>query len=133
MAVLLEETPEDQRTKFLFNPGRERGEGRYQDVKRVGKIITAIGKGSGVVVNTKGKPASAHDLRRSFGQRLADAGVPPWELQSIMRHSRLETTERYYLKHDAADQAKRLAERLVGYANEDRTQNSEKAESTEVV
>ena len=71
---------------------------------------------------TNGKPASAHDLRRSFGQQLADASVPPRELQSIMRHSRLETTERYYLKHNAAEQSKRLADRLGGYGKEERTQ-----------
>jgi len=129
-AALLAEIPEDQRTGFVFCPGRERGEGRYTDVKRVGRIITAIGKAAGVSVNSEGKPASAHDLRRSFSQRLADAGVPLRELQSIMRHSRVETTERYYLKHNAAEQAKRLAERLNGYALADRTQVSAEAEST---
>ena len=45
------------------------------------------------------KPASAHDLRRSFGQRLADAGVLPRDLQAIMRHKHFSTTEKYYLTH----------------------------------
>ena len=70
------------------------------------------------------KPASAHDLRRSFGQRLADAGVLPRDLQSIMRHQHFSTTERYYLTHRAADQAERIAQVLtkVGYADANRTQ-----------
>jgi integrase len=50
-----------------------------------------------------------HDLRRSFGQRLADAGVPPRDLQAIMRHSSITTTERYYLRHRVADTAERIA------------------------
>jgi hypothetical protein len=132
-AAPLEETPEVQRTGFVFSPARERGEGRYADVKRVGRIITAIGREAGVTVNANGKPASAHDLRRSFGQRLADAGVPMRELQSIMRHARFETTEKYYLKHNAADQAKRLADRLVGYTSADRTQLSGECESSQVI
>jgi integrase len=110
-----------------------RGTGRYRDVKRVGRIITAIGKAAGIVVNGEGKSASAHDLRRSFGQRLADAGIPPRDLQSIMRHSRLETTQRYYLKHNAADQSKRIAERLVGYGQANRTQLSEESQMTSVI
>jgi integrase len=112
---------------------RDRGEGRYKDIKRVGRAITAIGREAGATVNSKGKPASAHDLRRSFGERLADAGVPPRELQSIMRHSRLETTERYYLRHNAAEQGKRLAAQLSGYANGNRTQISEDRQSSQVI
>lgn len=50
-----------------------------------------------------------------------------------MRHSRSETTEKYFLKHNAAEEAKRLAERLNGYVNEDRTQKSMDEESTQVV
>ncbi len=84
-------------------------------------------------MNSKGKPASVHDLRRSFGQRLADGAVPARELQSIMRHSRLETTEKYHLKHNAAAQAKQPSDRLVGYGEDERTQDCEASESTPVV
>jgi integrase len=52
---------------------------------------------------------TAHDLRRSFGQRMADAGIPPRDLQAIMRHASLTTTEKYYLRHRASDQAERIA------------------------
>lgn len=36
-----------------------------------------------------------HDLRHSFGSWLADRGVPPHEIQSLMGHSSLRATERY--------------------------------------
>ena len=51
--------------------------------RAVGPIISAIGKSAGVVVDerTKGKEtvkkfASAHDLRRAFGQRWASRVMP---------------------------------------------------------
>jgi integrase len=83
-----------------------------------------------VPLNSEGKPAGAPDLRRSFRQRLADAGGAARELRSTLGHARVETTESYYLKHNAAEQAKRLAERLNGYTLADRTQDSAAAEST---
>ena len=36
-----------------------------------------------------------HDLRHSFGSWLAEAGVPPHEIQTHMGHSTLRATERY--------------------------------------
>ena len=60
-------------------------------------------------MNAAGKPASAHDLRRSFGQRMADAGLPPRDLQPIMQHASFTTTEAYYLKDKAQDQGQRIA------------------------
>lgn len=36
-----------------------------------------------------------HDLRHSFGSWLAEAGVPPHEIQAHMGHSSLRATERY--------------------------------------
>jgi integrase len=43
---------------------------------------------------------------------LADAGVPPRDLQLIMRHSSFTTTQTYYLTSDAAAASKRLASYL---------------------
>lgn len=40
---------------------------------------------------------------------MADAGLAPRDLQAIMRHSRLATTEAYYLRDRVQDQAKRIA------------------------
>jgi integrase len=129
--ALLDEVPEERRTGLVFSPCKLHGSGRYKDAKQAGQVITAIGKQTGVQVNAT-KPASAHDLRRSFGQRLADAGVTIRDLQGIMRHRHFGTTEKYYLIQNAADQAPRMAEKL-GYATAKSTQLSETGETTEVV
>jgi integrase len=56
-----------------------------------------------VIVNAgKGKFASAHDLRRSFGTRWAGR-VKPAILQLLMRHESIETTMKYYVDQDADD------------------------------
>jgi integrase len=122
-ARLLDEVPVEQRSGYVFNPQKRRGAGRYSDPKDVGRVITAIGKQAGVYVNET-KPASAHDLRRSFGQRLADAGVSPRDLQAIMRHREFSTTQRFYLKDEAADQAERISRVWTnnGYGGASRTQ-----------
>ncbi len=122
-AALLDEVPAEQRTGFVFSPRKLQGDGRYHTPENVGRAISAMGKQAGVLVNAS-KFASADDLRRSFGQRLADAGVTIRDLQAIMRHRNFSTTERYYLKQNAAEQAQRIAEKL-GYAAPDRTQVSE--------
>ena len=108
-AALLDTVPPDNRTGWIFTPKtRYVTRGRMSE-DRAGHLISKIGKQAGVEVNTRGKSASAHDLRRSFGQRMADAGLPTRDLQSIMRHARLETTEKYYLRHHAVEQAERIA------------------------
>lgn len=109
--ALLEETPKDDRTGWVFRPRQLRRHSR-PTLHRTSRIITAIGKAANVIVNAAGKPASAHDLRRSFGQRLADAGLPPRDLQAIMRHASFTTTEAYYLRDRVQDQAARIAKYL---------------------
>ncbi|MCA9233806.1 MAG: site-specific integrase, partial [Planctomycetales bacterium] len=73
------------------------------------RVVSDIGKRAGVVVSGSGKTASAHDLRRSFGQRMADAGVPVRLLQAMMRHRSFTTTEQYYLRDKVQQQADQLA------------------------
>ena len=83
----------------------------------VGKLVSDIGKKAGVIVQTleprKGedkprvKYASAHDLRRSFGERWAYR-VQPKLLQELMRHSKIETTMRYYVGLNAEKTAELL-------------------------
>jgi integrase len=107
-AALLEETPVASRTGWIFNPSPRRGTGRLS-VAQAGRIISKIGRKALVVVNANGKAGSSHDFRRSFGQRMADAGLPPRDLMSIMRHSSMATTERYYLRDRVQDQATRIA------------------------
>jgi integrase len=71
--------------------------------KRVSRIISAVGKKAGVVVNKEqGKFGSAHDLRRAYGTRWAKR-LKPFELKTLMRHESIETTERYYVELDAEE------------------------------
>ena len=61
-AELLEEVPEEERTGPVFNLN---GSWRW-----IGRRISRIGEAAGIVVNEDtDKYASAHDLRRSFGDR----------------------------------------------------------------
>lgn len=92
-AEFLLATPESERTGYVFDlPTR--------DKTTISKMIGYIGETSGVVVDKKaGKFATAHDLRRTFGERWAKR-VMPAVLQKIMRHSKIETTLRYYVQLD---------------------------------
>lgn len=51
-----------------------------------------------------------HDLRRSFGSHLLDRGVPLREVQTLMRHASVTTTQRYDRRplRDLARHADRL-------------------------
>jgi len=54
--------------------------------------------------------ARFHDLRHTFGTRLAAAGVPLSDLQAIMGHASIETSMiyvHYVPQHDAADRLSR--------------------------
>jgi integrase len=121
---LLLETPEDQRTGWVFNPlslqlrlGRKVRHKR-PDADWVGKVISRIGKKAGIVVEEGDeatdkavKYASAHDLRRSCAENLHNANVPPMLICRIMRHSSWETTRKHYVTGDvqlAAETLKNL-------------------------
>ena len=109
LEALLLETPEGQRHGWVFNPeslqlkaGRKV---RHQrpDAEWVGKVLGRIGKEAKIEVEPAdertGRPAkyaSAHDLRRSCGERLRNAGVPPLVICRVMRHSSWETTRKHY-------------------------------------
>ena len=108
-AALLDKVANDDRLGWTFNPSPRRPWNKRLGTAQVGRIISDIGEAANVMVNDENKPASADDLRRSFGQRMADAGLPPRDLQSIMRHSNLATTEKYFLRHRVAEQADRIA------------------------
>ena len=104
-------TPESERRGRVFRPLRlsNRRLAPKQRVPigsrdRASKIISLIGKAAGVVVDRKrgrdGKErvkfASAHDLRRSFGERWAVRVMPP-VLKALMRHESLSTTLGFYV------------------------------------
>lgn len=42
-----------------------------------------------------GLQPTMHDLRHTYGSRLADRGVPPHEIAALMGHARLASVERY--------------------------------------
>ena len=79
---------------------------QIQTGEAVGKLVSKLGKMAKVVVaQGKGKPtkfASAHDLRRSFGDRWA-LEIQPAALRELMRHRELDTTMRYYVGITAAN------------------------------
>ena len=106
---LLLETQPERRTGWVFEPKSLQAKlGRGIRHKRpdgdwVGKVISRIGKAAKIVVEEAdaktGRPekyASAHDLRRSCGEQLREAGVPPLVISRVMRHSSWETTQRHY-------------------------------------
>lgn len=77
---------------------------------RIGEVIADIGKTAGIIVDTDPKTgeatkyATAHDLRRAFGQRWAKL-VMPAVLQKLMRHASIQTTMQYYVDLEAEDVA----------------------------
>ncbi len=101
-AEFLEATPEADRQGPVFPLAyRRKGRGDAMGMQWVSAIVSKIGKRAGVVVNPDtGKTASAHDLRRAFGQRWA-ARVMPAVLQQLMRHQDINTTLKYYVGSDA--------------------------------
>jgi len=110
---LIDTTPADQREGWIFNPAPLRDDWKRRlTADQVGRIVSKIGEKAGVVVNDDGKFASANDLRRSLGQRMAEAGVSREDLQAIMRHRDFRTTEKYYLRDRAVSQAERIAKYL---------------------
>lgn len=114
-AEFLAETPVDRRSGPVF-PIAVRGEFKALTTEWASKVISAIGEAAGVIVDRdKGKFASAHDLRRTFGAKWAKL-VMPAVLQQLMRHESVETSMRYYAAlaaQDVADVAWKAGESLV--------------------
>jgi len=121
-AGFLLRTPEDQRSGRVFKlkPRKVRGERLTAD--RVTRIVCEIGRKADVIVDkTQKKFASAHDLRRSFGERWA-ALVMPQVLMELMRHACIETTLKYYVGRNAA-RTTRILREAYDKANSDRQGN----------
>jgi integrase len=113
-AEFLLKTPNAQRTGRVFNPRANRVHGERLGTHRVGEILSVIGELAGVKVNTTTadgreivKYASAHDLRRSFGERWAGR-IMPTDLMVLMRHESINTTLRYYVGANAQKTAETL-------------------------
>jgi len=108
------ETRERDRTGYVFSPQPRREDCTRLLSHRVGEVAAAIGEAAGVKVyvdpiSGKVKYASAHDLRRSFGERWA-ARIMPTDLMVLMRHESIETMMRYYVGRNAKNMAKKLWE-----------------------
>ena len=103
-ADLLRETPVDEREGRVFSPCGFRGRPVIA-VDYAGELIIRAGRKAGIIVhhyeNGKKKFASAHDLRRTFATRWANAGFSEIELMLIMRHESIETTKQFYLTQRA--------------------------------
>lgn len=96
---LVESVPEANRTGRVFKLPRVDGKEGEPTSETVSKKITKIGAKANVVVD-ENKNASAHDLRRSFGERWSSKLMPA-ELMEIMRHESIETTMKYYVGKNA--------------------------------
>jgi integrase len=103
-AEFLLQIPEAERRGRVFKLN-EPNTGIPITTHSVGKIVGAIGRKSGVIVNAVDrKAATAHDLRRSFGTRWAKR-VMPAVLRKLMRHADIQTTMSYYVDLDVDEMA----------------------------
>jgi integrase len=107
-ARLLETVPPRLRTGPVFPLQRLDGKAGRMSPHRVSKVVSAIGARAKVRVDTR-KTASAHDLRRAFGERWA-ARLMPAQLMELMRHESIETTLTYYVGRNAERTAAALWE-----------------------
>lgn len=140
-AQLLETVPQADRHGRVFKllPTQRAERGNVQAVDYVSRVLSAVGVKAGVKVSSKWKRdpetgekkevvkfASAHDLRRSFGERWADR-VMPNKLMELMRHESIDTTMKFYIGRnaqatadalwDAYEKATSNKEKPVGSAN----------------
>jgi integrase len=106
-ATLLQSVPERDRRGRVFKLLASDGTQFPVKLWDVSRMVCAIGESAGVVVDERQKGgetvrkfASAHDLRRAFGQRWA-AKVMPTVLRELMRHSSINTTMAYYVGSNA--------------------------------
>ena len=98
-ARLLEDVPESERSGPVFLLERNDGKPGRPAPDRVSKTVGSIGAQAKVRVDAN-KTASAHDLRRAFGERWA-ARLMPAQLMELMRHESIETTLSYYVGRNA--------------------------------
>jgi integrase len=113
---LLARVPADKRRGRVFSVPHP-GTGRQVPCDEASAIISKIGRRAGVIVRSKVKSkvdpetgergpvevvkyASAHDLRRSFGERWSER-VLPKVLMELMRHESIQTTMRFYVGQNA--------------------------------
>ncbi len=101
-AMLLDTVPASDRIGPVFSLNGKRGR---LGSNQVSKNVSKIGKAAGVRVSVhpvtgREKYASAHDLRRAFGERWS-IKVMPAVLKELMRHESIDTTMRFYVGTNA--------------------------------
>lgn len=104
-AEFLFATPRQERVGRIFPLVNQSGQPAVFTENWVSRVVARIGKAADIEVNVDVKTgrikyASAHDLRRSFGERWARK-VMPQVLKELMRHESIETTMKYYVGHNA--------------------------------
>jgi integrase len=118
----MRETPVAERKGLvlpLVNP-----DGKPYSRQNVAKFIAAFGKKACILVDRElNKTATCHDLRKSFGSRLAPQ-LPSMEvLASLLRHASTQTTEQYY-RHRSVERTANLLQQFcpanesVGLSNQ---------------
>ncbi len=107
-ADFLLKTPKPMRNGRVFRLKPRKVHGDRLTADRVTRIIAKIGEEAKVVVDkARNKFATAHDLRRSFGERWASR-VMPQVLMELMRHESIDTTLKYYVGRNAQRTSKVL-------------------------
>lgn len=114
----MRQTPLDERHGLVLAPCDESGKPytRYN----IQKYIAKIGKKAQVFVDRRlGKYATAHDLRKGFGSRLAPRLPSIETLAQLMRHQSTATTEEFYRDRRVKQTSEILRQVLgVGQSNE---------------
>ncbi|MDB5320031.1 MAG: site-specific recombinase XerD [Phycisphaerales bacterium] len=82
--------------------------GRLSERRMTGQAVLGIIRKR--ATEAKVPPFSPHDLRRSFGTHLLEAGADVFSVQQLMGHSSVQTTLRYDRRNE---NAKRRAVRLL--------------------
>lgn len=97
-----------QRTGYVF-PLRSPHHGERLTLKTVLKIVSRIGRRSGIVTNpVTGKHATSTDVGRRAWASRHSGQMTPQEMQAWMRHADIRTTMRYYVHHDATALAAKM-------------------------
>jgi integrase len=91
--------PEPKQTGPIFKLDQADGKPGRPSVDRVAKTVSSIGTKAKVRVDVR-KTASAHDLRRAYGERWATRLMPA-QLMELMRHQTIETTLNFYVGRNA--------------------------------
>lgn len=130
--ALFRKVPTENQVGLVFHPMLSRGP--CVSLQTASKIICAIGKAAGIKTGTRmcrtkdgivtgPRFAGAHDLKRTFVQRLLQLGLHPAEVALYAQHASFDTTFMHYTERDAA----RLADRVEQLYHEKRSARGDKS------